>query len=54
MGWIKAASLLLNGPTDLAMGMWVRNRMADEAEAQHDQMLAGPLTSGTPLVAADA
>ncbi|MDQ1154383.1 MFS transporter [Brevundimonas sp. SORGH_AS_0993] len=60
MGWIMAASLLLNALADLVMGMWGRSRITDEAHARRVQALGGPLTCAffllfcaTPFVAAD-
>ena len=60
MGWIMAASLLLNGMADLVMGMWGRHRITDEAYARRVQAIGGPLTCAffvffcaTPFIAAD-
>ncbi|KQM61389.1 MULTISPECIES: MFS transporter [unclassified Sphingomonas] len=61
MGWIMAASLLLNGSIDLAMGMWWRHRITDEAQARRAQALGAPLTCAffllfcaTPFLSIDA
>lgn len=61
MGWIMAASLLLNGLADLLMGTWGHGRISDEAHARRVQARGGPLTCvffllfcGTPFIATDA